>query len=75
MENKGNNNLNPWKAFAVVGVVGIELAILLLAGIWIGKKIDMIYHSSPIFLLVGIVFGLSIGIWSIVKLIKPFLGE
>ncbi len=75
MENNNRKNENPWKAFAVVSAIGIELAVLLLVGIWLGKKIDLIYNTSPMFLVAGIIFGLILGILSIVKLIKPFLGD
>lgn len=75
MAKKRNKSVNPWKAFAVVGVVGIELSILLLVGVWIGKKLDAIYQTSPIFLIIGMLLGLATGIWSVVRLIKPFLGD
>lgn len=69
----GDKNSNPWKAMGLVSVIGIELAILLLAGIWIGRKVDQYFGTNPIFLIIGIVLGFTIGIWSIANLIKTFL--
>lgn len=59
----------------LVGVIGIELSILLLAGIWLGKKVDQIFNTTPLFLIIGMVLGLAIGIWSIIKMVKPYLGD
>lgn len=66
---------NPWKAMGLVGVIGIELAILLLGGIWLGMKLDNHFNTAPIFLIIGMLLGLSIGIWSVVAFIKPFLKD
>ncbi|MFV9510403.1 AtpZ/AtpI family protein [Tepidibacillus sp. LV47] len=74
-QDRGRNNRNPWRALAVVGVVGTNLAIFLLIGIWFGKKMDTYFHSSPIFLIAGMVVGFTLGVWSVVGLIKPFLGD
>lgn len=57
----------------LVGAIGIELAILLMAGIWLGGKADQYFGTNPLFLIIGIVLGFTIGIWSIVNLIKEIL--
>ncbi|TCS83411.1 AtpZ/AtpI family protein [Tepidibacillus fermentans] len=74
-QDSGQDNKNPWRALAVVGVVGANLAIFLLMGIWSGKKLDIYFHSSPIFLIIGMIVGFVLGIWSVIGLIKPFLGD
>lgn len=72
----GNNKkINPWRALGLAGTIGIELSVLLLLGIWLGNKLDQSLNTSPIFLIIGMILGLFIGIWSIVKMIKPFLGD
>lgn len=71
----GKNSNNPWKAMGLMGVVGIELSLFLLGGIWLGKKIDTYFNSAPIFLIIGMVLGLLIGIWSIAVLIKEYLKD
>jgi len=71
--NNDHHDSNPWQALAVIGVIGIDLAISLLVGLWIGKIIDNWLQTSPIFLIIGMFVGLATGIWSVVTLIKPFL--
>lgn len=66
---------NPWKAMGLVGVIGVELAVLVLAGIWLGKTVDSIFQTSPVFIIIGIFSGFAVGIWSIVKIVKPFLKD
>ena len=66
---------NPWKAMAVVGVIGVELAVLLLAGIWVGKQLDLFFETSPTFLIIGMFSGLAVGIWSVIKIVKPYLKD
>jgi len=70
-----NKQINPWRAFGMVGVVGVELSVLLLLGIWLGKQADQYFGTTPVFLIVGMVLGLIIGIWSVIKLVKPFIGD
>ena len=73
--NNSNSPPNPWKAMAVVGVIGIELAVLLLAGIWVGKQLDLYFQTSPTFLILGIFSGFAVGIWSVIKIVKPYLKD
>jgi len=77
MTNKSNGekNSDPWKAMGLVGVIGIEIAIPLLAGVWLGRKADQYFDTTPIFLVIGITLGFTIGIWSVVNLIKNFLKD
>lgn len=70
-----NRQTSPWRAFGIVGVIGVELSVLLLVGIWIGRKADLMFQTSPFFLIIGMILGLVIGIWSVIKLLKPFLGD
>ncbi len=66
---------NPWRAMAVVGAMGIDLAIMVILGVWIGNKLDQTFQSSPLFLLIGLALGLILGILSIIRLIKIFLED
>jgi len=75
MQNSGQDNKSPWRALAVVGVIGVNLAIFLLIGLWVGKKVDAYFHTSPIFMIIGMVAGIAFGIWSVIGLIKPYLGD
>lgn len=73
--NNKDNQVSPWRALGLVGVIGVDIAVLLLVGLWIGKQADNYFNTSPLFLFLGIIIGFLIGIWSVVKLIKPFLGD
>ena len=74
MQTNRNSN-SPWRAMGVVGVIGVELAVLLLLGLWLGKKLDMLLQTSPIFLILGMLLGLAIGVWSVIRIIKTYLGD
>lgn len=74
-KSNGGNSSNPWKAMGLVGVIGIEIAIPLLLGVWFGRKADQYFDTAPIFLIIGIVLGFTIGIWSVANLIKVFLKD
>lgn len=63
---------NPWKAIALVSAIGIELAISVLLGVWIGRWMDGRFGTDPVFLLIGIFAGMAVGIWAVIQLIKPF---
>jgi len=74
MQTNRNSN-SPWRAMGVVGAIGVELAVLLLLGLWLGKKLDMLLQTSPIFLILGMLLGLAIGVWSVIRIIKTYLGD
>jgi F0F1-type ATP synthase assembly protein I len=65
----------PWKAAAFVGVIGVDLAVMTLAGFWTGRYVDRLWGSDPVFLIIGVLLGLGLGIFSVIRMIKPFLGE
>jgi len=48
----GKNTL--WIKFIVIGS---ELAILILAGLFIGNKLDIHFNSLPIFTILGVIVG------------------
>lgn len=51
-------------------VIGSELAILILAGIFFGNKLDLYFDTLPILTIIGVIIG-SIGGFSLMfKLLK-----
>ncbi len=70
----GNSN-GPWKAAMLVGVIGLDLSSTTIGGFWLGRMLDRWLGSEPAFLIVGVLVGLAVGIFSIMKMIKPFIGE
>ena len=51
-------------------VVGSELAILILAGLFIGNKLDIHFNSLPIFTILGVIVGSIGGFTLMFKLLK-----
>ncbi|WP_274654315.1 AtpZ/AtpI family protein [Paenibacillus humicola] len=65
----------PWKAVGLVGLIGADLAFTTVGGFLVGRAIDRAAGTEPAFLIVGVLVGLGVGIYSITKLVKPFLGD
>jgi F0F1-type ATP synthase assembly protein I len=57
---------------SVLGI-GAVLAGVLVAGIALGWWVDGLLHTSPIFVLVGIVLGIAGGIWHTVIALRRYL--
>lgn len=66
---------HPWQALAVIGVIGIDLTVSLLIGLWVGKKVDQWLNTGVVFMMIGMFVGFAAGIWSVIHLLKPFLGD
>jgi len=66
---------SPWKALSLVSIIGIDIALCTSLGVWLGRKADLYFHTSPILMIVGLFIGLGIGIMMIVPLMKKYLGE
>lgn len=65
----------PMKAFMFVGLIGIDLAIATTGGFWLGRKLDRWVNTEPLFLIIGVLLGLAVGIFSVFQMLKPFLGD
>jgi ATP synthase protein I len=70
----GKSN-GPLRAAMLVSVIGVDLACTTIGGFWLGRLIDRWLGSAPAFLIAGVLVGLAAGIYSIMKIIKPFIGE
>jgi F0F1-type ATP synthase assembly protein I len=70
----GKSN-GPWKSAGLVGLIGIDLAATTIGGFWLGRLIDRAAGTEPAFLIVGVLVGLAVGIYSIIRLVKPFDGD
>jgi ATP synthase protein I len=66
---------SPWKAFVFVGTIGVELAIASILGYWCGKMLDLYLGTRPLFLMIGLLTGLGLGIYGVVLLINRFYGD
>jgi F0F1-type ATP synthase assembly protein I len=59
----------------LVGVIGVDLAATTLGGFWLGRIVDRAAGTEPAFLIVGVLVGLAVGIYSITRIVKSFFGD
>lgn len=64
-----------WRAFGLVSAIGLDLAICTIGGTVLGNWLDGLLGTSPWLLLLGIMLGLTAGIYGITKLIAVFNPE
>lgn len=51
-----------------------QLAASVWLGYWLGSWADRLWGTRPWLMVVGLLAGLAIGVYGIVRLLKPFLG-
>ncbi|WP_274362450.1 hypothetical protein [Paenibacillus thermotolerans] len=69
--NKKSNKDNPWRAAGLVGVMGLDVAICITLGFFLGDRIG----GSRGWVAFGILAGLAVGILSCVVLLKRLLED
>lgn len=62
-----------WGYFALFSEVGLVLLVTILAGILAGYWVDQQLGTIPIFVLVGLVVGMTAGAVAVYRLIQRFL--
>ncbi len=68
-----NKRENFYYVLALVGQVGYALVIPLLVFIGFGVFLDKQFNTKPFFIFLGLGIGISASLYSLYKLIKPFL--
>lgn len=66
---------NPWIAAGLMGVMGLDVAICMLIGYWMGKYASERFGLSEAWIVGGLFIGLAVGILSIVILLKKVLED
>jgi ATP synthase protein I len=64
---------NPWRAITLVSLIGVDMAVCVVAGVWLGKYIDRLFATAPWFLLIGLLVGLGAGVYSVYRIIRAYL--
>ena len=64
---------NPWRAVALASAIGIDLAVCMISGYWIGNRLSG-WLNSPVWIVVGIMLGFAVGVFGIVLLLRKFTG-
>lgn len=70
-----NKQDNPWLAAGLMGVMGVDIAICMLIGYWIGKFANQRFGLSEGWIVGGLFTGLAVGILSIIILLKKVLED
>ncbi|WNC14533.1 AtpZ/AtpI family protein [Brevibacillus brevis] len=64
---------NPWRAITLVTLIGVDMAICVVAGVYLGKYLDGLFASNPLFLMIGLLAGLGIGVYSVYRIVRGYL--
>jgi hypothetical protein len=69
--NKKSNGDNPWRAAGFVGVMGIDIAICVSLGYFLGDR----FGGSRGWVAFGVLIGLAVGIFTCVILLRRILED
>ncbi len=58
---------SPWRALAFATSIGLTVALLVAAGVVGGMWLDKVWGTSPLWTVIGLLLGLGIGGWILVK--------
>lgn len=62
-------------AFGLASGIGLQLAASVLVGLGLGYLADRAFHTSPWFLLVGLLLGILAGGYGVVRMVKKDMGR
>jgi hypothetical protein len=72
---KRNSDNNPWRAIGLAGAVGVDLAVCILLGYWGGRWLSEQMGGARIFVAIGALVGLFVGLASVAFLIRSYLKD
>lgn len=70
-----NKNSEGLSAMILVSMISGELAGSVLFGVFLGKLGDHALHTTPLFLVLGIFFGLGMGVYSVKTTLDWFYNQ
>lgn len=70
-----NSKDTPWRVYAVIGSLGLEIILMTVLGAWVGNKLDAVWGTKPILLIVGVLLGLGLGFVGAAYTIRAFTKE
>jgi ATP synthase protein I len=73
-QSKPPEDINPWKTAGLVMGLGVELAVCVGLGWWLGTVYDE-RNGTEYGYLTGVIVGLVAGIGSAIALVRKFTGE
>ncbi|WP_175990017.1 AtpZ/AtpI family protein [Bacillus sp. Marseille-Q1617] len=66
------DNRRPYQAMVLYSAILTQLAGSILIGIFGGRWLDGIWGTTPLFLIIGLLFGLSTGIYTMLRTVQHF---
>ncbi|WP_394238585.1 AtpZ/AtpI family protein [Niallia oryzisoli] len=70
-----SQNRRPFKAIALMSAIMSQLVGTILVGIFLGRWLDGLIGTAPLFLILGLLAGLVTGIVAIFRTIQHFYRE
>jgi len=72
---KNNQSNEILRAMVITTTLGVELAICVVLGFYGGRQLDRVLETSPWLMIAGILVGIALGIWGIVKILARFMKD
>lgn len=72
---KQSHDENPWRALAFVGFAGVDIAVCVTAGYFLGVWMKEWLGGEPVWLAIGVIAGLAAGVLNIIYFIKKFMED
>ena len=66
---------NPYVAMGLMSAILSQLVGSILIGIFVGRWLDRLIGTEPLFLILGLFLGMTAGIFAMTSLIKHFFQE
>ncbi|ALS24534.1 MULTISPECIES: AtpZ/AtpI family protein [Paenibacillus] len=68
-----NSNDNPWRAVALLGSIGIDLGVCMLAGYWLGNWMSERQGGEPFWIVGGMLAGFFAGAAGAFLIIRSYM--
>lgn len=66
---------DPMKMMGLIGTLGIEITAFIVGGVFLGKYLDGVYNTKPLWLSICMLSGLVIGILCALYTLKTFIKD
>ena len=69
---KKNEPPSVWGSLGLAGALGLSIVIPIALGSFLGNYLDSTTHTKDVYLILGLLLGLIIGIFGAYRLLAPF---
>lgn len=66
------NNRHPLRAMTLMTAISSQLVGSILIGIFVGRWLDRMIHTEPLFLIIGLLLGLAAGIFAMLRTVQQY---